>query len=202
MSAHSESPNPVDLARSAAGALLRLNAAAWRIVPGPGRTVAGALELLAGLITPEREVDALLEEEPRRTQAAPAPPPPARDEPPATPVLTEAERRRAHRVPVKESDVGRADAARLRTQQREREDAAEDAVVRAGPRRDPGPEIRIAEPWEGYDAMRAADIVARLRECAPAVAGLVELYERQHGRRATVLTAAEKAQRRNGDRTA
>jgi hypothetical protein len=138
------------------------------------------------------------------TQAVPPPAPagPVEDEPPSTPVITEAERRRAHRVPVKEAEIDRAEAARIRALRRQVEDDPPDAVLTAGPQADPGPEIRVAEPWDGYDEMSAAEIVRRVRAVPPALAGIVELYERRHSRRATVLTAAEKAQRRNGDRTA
>jgi type IV secretory pathway VirB10-like protein len=209
MSAHSQSTKPVDLVRSGAGMILRLNAAAWRLVPGPGKSVAGALDLLAEVIAPEHD-DRIAPQPSETRQAAPAtqavPPPapagPVEDEPPSTPLITEAERRRARRVPVKDAELDRAAAARIRAQRRETEDDPPDVVLTAGPNAEPGPEIRVAEPWEGYDEMSAAEIARRVREAPTALAGIVELYERQHGRRATVLTAAEKAQRRNGDRTA
>jgi hypothetical protein len=208
MPAHTQSPTPVDLARSGAGMMLRLNATAWRLVPGPGQAVARVLDVLADVIAPAHQERIAQPSPPAReaavTQAAPPPAPagPVEGEPPSTPIITEAERRRAHRVPVKEADLDRAEAARIRALRRQVEDDPPDAVLTAGPKADPGPEIRVAEPWDGYDAMSAAEIVRRVRAAPPALAGIVELYERRHGRRATVLTAAEKAQRRNGDRTA
>jgi diacylglycerol O-acyltransferase / wax synthase len=60
----------------------------------------------------------------------------------------------------------------------------------------PGPEIDVAEPWEGYGGMTAAEIRARLDQESPAAAGMVELYERAHKNRKQVLQAAERAQRR------
>jgi hypothetical protein len=208
--------DPVTLARAGAGAALRLNASAWRLVPGPGRVVAGALDLLARIVSPDHEREhfealrdrrAELERHrpaPPRDEVAPAAPPAPADvapPPPTTPPVTEAGRRRAHRVPDKEADLGRAEAARIRAERRQLEDDPPDAAYTAGPRRDPGPELRVAEPWDGYEEMSAADIVRRLRDVPPAVGGIVELYERQHRARATVITAAEKAQRRDGAQT-
>jgi WS/DGAT/MGAT family acyltransferase len=60
----------------------------------------------------------------------------------------------------------------------------------------PGPEIAIAEPWEGYRRMAAADIRDRLQSADIATAGMVEIYERAHKRRKSVIEAAERAQRR------
>jgi diacylglycerol O-acyltransferase / wax synthase len=56
-----------------------------------------------------------------------------------------------------------------------------------------GAEIEVSEPWAGYDEMTAADILDRLSAAAPAAAGMVELYERSHRGRKTVLAAAERA---------
>ena len=55
----------------------------------------------------------------------------------------------------------------------------------------PGPEIHVDEPWEGYAAMSAADVVQRLADAPPAVAAMVRLYENQHDRREAVLRATE-----------
>jgi hypothetical protein len=60
----------------------------------------------------------------------------------------------------------------------------------------PGPEIEVAEPWDGYDRMTAAAIRSRLESEPVAVAGVVELYERTHKKRKSVIEAAERAQRR------
>jgi hypothetical protein len=59
----------------------------------------------------------------------------------------------------------------------------------------PGPEIEIDEPWEGYPRMTAAEIRRRLASEPPAVAGLVEIYERANKGRKQVIEASEKAQR-------
>lgn len=69
-------------------------------------------------------------------------------------------------------------------------------VAEAGAEATPGPEIQIAEPWEGYNGMKVAEIRARLESEPPATAGMVEIYERANKARKQVIDAAEKAQRR------
>jgi hypothetical protein len=60
----------------------------------------------------------------------------------------------------------------------------------AGPAKDVGATVHVDAPWEGYDRMRATDIVARLRSADPATRAVVRLYE-QHGKaRSSVLAAA------------
>jgi hypothetical protein len=59
----------------------------------------------------------------------------------------------------------------------------------AGPADDVGAEVHVDAPWDGYDHMRAADIVARLRAADEATRAVVRLYE-QHGKaRSSVLAA-------------
>jgi hypothetical protein len=52
-----------------------------------------------------------------------------------------------------------------------------------------GAEIHVAEPWEGYDDLKAADVVDRISSRSAAELAAVELYERSHRRRQTVLKA-------------
>lgn len=54
-----------------------------------------------------------------------------------------------------------------------------------------GAEIHIDEPWPGYERMAATEIVDRLQAADPAELAAVELYERTHRTRQSVLTAAE-----------
>jgi|SRR5947209_3226367 len=54
-----------------------------------------------------------------------------------------------------------------------------------------GAEVHVDEPWPEYERLEAADIVARLERADPAELAAVELYERTHRARQTVLTAAE-----------
>jgi hypothetical protein len=69
-------------------------------------------------------------------------------------------------------------------------------VAERGAEQAPGPEIEVAEPWEGYDRMTAAEIRERLKSVDTATAGVVEIYERTHKNRKQVIEAAERAQRR------
>jgi hypothetical protein len=59
----------------------------------------------------------------------------------------------------------------------------------SGPADDVGAEVHVDAPWEGYDRMRAADIVARLRAADPATRAVVRLYEQQGKARSSVLAA-------------
>lgn len=105
--------------------------------------------------------------------AAPAPPAPTvrpAPEPPAPPAEPAA------------PEITRADAARLRLQQRAAE-ATEDS---------PGAEIHVDEPWPGYAKLNARDIVDRLAVADPAERAVVLLYEQAHRNRKTVVEAARK----------
>jgi hypothetical protein len=55
-----------------------------------------------------------------------------------------------------------------------------------------GAQIQIEPPWEGYDAMAAQAVVTRLQQASPEELAVVELYERMHKARRTVLAAAER----------
>jgi hypothetical protein len=59
----------------------------------------------------------------------------------------------------------------------------------SGPADDVGAEVHVDAPWDGYDRMRAADIVARLRAADPATRAVVRLYEQQGKARSSVLAA-------------
>lgn len=59
----------------------------------------------------------------------------------------------------------------------------------AGPGDDVGAELHVDPPWDGYDRMRAADIVDRLRVADEATRAVVRLYEAQGKGRSSVLAA-------------
>jgi hypothetical protein len=68
-------------------------------------------------------------------------------------------------------------------------DSEPELAYEAGPADDVGAEVRVDAPWDGYDRMRAADIVERLRAADEATRAVVRLYE-QHGKaRSSVLAA-------------
>jgi diacylglycerol O-acyltransferase / wax synthase len=75
----------------------------------------------------------------------------------------------------------------------ETEDELVESFAERGAEDGAGAELEVQEPWDGYDAMTAADIVDRLTGASAAAAGLVELYERRHRGRKTVLAAADRA---------
>jgi hypothetical protein len=60
----------------------------------------------------------------------------------------------------------------------------------AGPAEDVGAAIRVEAPWEGYDQMKAAEIVKRLRSANDATRAVARLYEQQGKARSSVLAAA------------
>lgn len=55
-----------------------------------------------------------------------------------------------------------------------------------------GAEVTVAEPWPGYRAMTAEDVIARLDQATAAEAGAVKLFESFHQNRTTVIAAAER----------
>jgi hypothetical protein len=65
-----------------------------------------------------------------------------------------------------------------------------DSYAEPGAEDGPGASVHVAEPWKGYGHMTADDVVARLAAASPEELAAVELYERLHRGRRTVLTAA------------
>jgi hypothetical protein len=63
-------------------------------------------------------------------------------------------------------------------------------VYESGPADDVGAVVHVDAPWDGYDRMRATDIVARLRSADAATRAIVRLYEQQGKARSSVLAAA------------
>ena len=59
----------------------------------------------------------------------------------------------------------------------------------SGPGDDVGAELHVDAPWDGYDRMRAADIVDRLSVADEATRAVVRLYEAQGKARSSVLAA-------------
>ena len=55
-----------------------------------------------------------------------------------------------------------------------------------------GAELKIEPPWEGYEQMRAQDVQRELRGAGREVLAAVDLYERTHKARRSVLDAAER----------
>jgi len=56
-----------------------------------------------------------------------------------------------------------------------------------------GAQVRIAEPWDGYRGMAAADIIGHLASASREELATVELYELAGRRRKSVVAAAQRA---------
>jgi hypothetical protein len=65
-------------------------------------------------------------------------------------------------------------------------------VAEFGPPEEAGAEVEIAEPWEGYDRMKAAEIEQRLVDASDELVVVVQLYEANGRNRQTVLRAADR----------
>jgi hypothetical protein len=59
-----------------------------------------------------------------------------------------------------------------------------------------GAQLRIIEPWQGYEEMKAADIVERMAVATREELAAIELYELAHRNRKSVVTAARGALKR------
>jgi hypothetical protein len=105
-----------------------------------------------------------------RPHAVPEPVPPPDPEPLPDPVED---------LDLPAPEPTRGDAARLREEQREAETTPES----------PGAEIRVEEPWDGYRAMTAPDVIDRLRVADDATKAVVRLFESTHRKRKTVIAA-------------
>jgi hypothetical protein len=55
-----------------------------------------------------------------------------------------------------------------------------------------GAQVTVSEPWTGYRRMTAREVVDRLSDATPAELAAVQLYERAHRERETVLTAVKR----------
>ncbi len=76
------------------------------------------------------------------------------------------------------------------------EDELVEEVAEPGAEDGAGAQIRIAEPWEGYRALRAADVIDRLPEASSEEVAAIELYELSTRKRQTVIAAAQRELRR------
>ena len=72
------------------------------------------------------------------------------------------------------------------------EPALVDEFAEPGAEHGAGAEVTITEPWEGYAAMTARDVIGRLGDATPAELAAVQLYEAAHRRRATVIAEVER----------
>jgi hypothetical protein len=115
-----------------------------------------------------------------RDDAADTPPPPVAEAPPP---------QRERNAPV----ARRRPKAASRPQPPSRTQVAREQRVTHPPQPPggPGPEIHVAEPWKGYDAMTEDEVLERLVGADPTLRAAVRLYESTHGGRRQVLLATE-----------
>ena len=103
-----------------------------------------------------------------------------------TPHRDRAERLREGRRAAPRTPEGPTPGQAARVRAREEDDLVE--TEGAG---QPGPEIHVAEPWDGYGSMKAGDVVRRLKESDDATRAMVRLYEQQTKKRKSILAATE-----------
>ena len=138
----------------------------------------------------------------RRGEAEPAPPPPR---PPSSRVDP-----RSAAQPPEESVAEEAAVAELRELRDTPaeppppaapvhladEDEVVEEVAEPGAEAGAGAQIHVAEPWEGYAQLKAADVVDQLEGRDKAELATIELYELSHRQRQTVIDAVKKELRR------
>jgi hypothetical protein len=61
-----------------------------------------------------------------------------------------------------------------------------------------GAQLRVDEPWSGYDSLNAKDVVAQLATADGATLAVGRLYETSHRNRRTVLAEIDRRLAANG----
>jgi hypothetical protein len=72
------------------------------------------------------------------------------------------------------------------------EDELVEEVAEPGAEDGAGAQVTIAEPWNGYRELRAADVIERLASATPEELAAIELYELSSRNRRTVVAAAQR----------
>jgi hypothetical protein len=139
---------------------------------------------------PPTAAEAIARRVAREAAATPPPPPPAPapdPEPQAAPPAARA----ARRAPRPRRPVAAA-APDLRAVSDNGHVETESTLVESfGAPGDVGSAITVDAPWDDYDGMAAAAVIARVRGSDEATKAVVRMYEQQHKQRATVLRATE-----------
>jgi hypothetical protein len=71
-------------------------------------------------------------------------------------------------------------------------DVLVESFADAGAEDGAGATVEVDEPWEGYAHMNAHEVIHHLTGASAEEAAVVELYEHEHGKRKTVVAAAER----------
>jgi hypothetical protein len=156
-----------------------------------------------GLVAVELAGRVLGDREPRGAPTAPTSPSVAEPRPPRPAPLSEVDRDRSNGVaPPPAAPVAEAvDLDALRGIDTSHVDDEPELVAEfsePGAQDGAGASIHFAAPFDGYETLRAADIVARLPGSDAAMLGAIELYEASHRRRRSVLDAVNREARRRG----
>jgi hypothetical protein len=67
-----------------------------------------------------------------------------------------------------------------------------DEVAEPGAEDGAGASVHVEEPWDGYEQMRADDVIDRLTGATPAELAAIQLYESKQKSRTTVLKAVRR----------
>jgi hypothetical protein len=128
---------------------------------------------------PPTAAEAIARRVAREAAAAPPPPPPA----PAPQAATPPPRPRRPAAPAAPDLRAVSDNGHVET---------ESTLVESfGAPGDVGSAITVDAPWDDYDGMAAAAVIARVRGSDEATKAVVRMYEQQHKQRATVLRATQ-----------
>jgi outer membrane biosynthesis protein TonB len=171
--------NPIDLTVGAARLWLR---AAVFTVKAAAIPVELSVRVAGAVLDRARPTEPTAQPTPP-PEPTPAPEPTPEPEPEPEPEPTEKQRQRAAR-----REPTRGQASRQRRARAEREEAAAqptDELPHAGP------EIEVAEPWEGYAQMAVVDVLNRLSGADDTTRAAVRLYELAHEHREAILHVTE-----------
>ena len=119
-----------------------------------------------------------------RTEPAATP----RTEPAATRPTSDVRPRRTVRT-RKRTEPKRSEIDRRRVEQRVSTETPDATIAETEGAAAPAATVHVDPPWEGYDKMKAADIVDRVSSADPATKAVVRLYEQTHKKRKSILAA-------------
>ena len=110
--------------------------------------------------------------------------------PPPSPTRARPHRRRS-RPDRRRRPARRRSSSTTTSRRAARSTAAASSSARPRAAAGVGAEVHVDEPWEGYDAMTAREVLDRLVGADEATLAVVRLYETANRNRATVLRATE-----------
>lgn len=155
---------------------VRIGLRATRIALKPASAVAWRL-----LNQLQHQEDRLREDEPAPSERVERPPSTWRPAPPAAPPAV-----------VDTPPVDYSEPAPVEPEHVSEEPVLVDVSADEGAEESVGASISIAEPWDGYRQMKAAEVIARIESASREELAVIELYEGMNRRRSSVLEAAER----------